>query len=264
MDKTSQPSTPVRAESFYFDDDPMAIFLVDNQLFKVHRHFFIEGSQIFRDMFSQGKTCEEAEGMSDDKPILLPNVTVKEFKTLLRYFYAMKSPTSNKKLLADVFAFEQDEKLALLSVAHQFCFDQIYEYILGEIEPGTFSVVDRVRLGDKYGLKDWISSAYKVILERTADQKLSQEEAHALGFDRAVEVLEAKISILHEVHGDHPKKFPPSTPCDNPFQSAFSSYSNRRPCQCCARWMNDISTQNPQNPVSMENAVARAVEKLLL
>ncbi|KAF7759946.1 hypothetical protein Agabi119p4_11641 [Agaricus bisporus var. burnettii] len=68
MDDAPSPqnSTPTRVESFYFDDDPMAIFLVEDKLFKVHRHFFIEGSQIFRDMFSQVKTPEEAEGMSDD------------------------------------------------------------------------------------------------------------------------------------------------------------------------------------------------------
>jgi hypothetical protein len=68
-------------------------YQVENQLFKVHRHYFIQGSEIFRDMFSQASTCEGAsmviEGISDDKPIVLSQVTVKEFKVLLRFFYAM-------------------------------------------------------------------------------------------------------------------------------------------------------------------------------
>ncbi|XP_006455759.1 hypothetical protein AGABI2DRAFT_195135 [Agaricus bisporus var. bisporus H97] len=231
----------------------MAIFLVDNQLFKVHRHFFIEGSQIFRDMFSQGKTCEEAEGMSDDKPILLPNVTVKEFKTLLRYFYAMKSPTSNKKLLADVLAFEQDEKLALLSIAHQFCFDQISEYILGEIEPGTFSVVDRVRLGDKYGLKTWLSSAYETILERTPDQKLSREEVDALGLDRTVRILEAKNFTLHKVHDQCLKK------SNVPICTERNLFQER--CDCCTRWMDFKSAGG--SAAIRKSDVALAVDNLL-
>ncbi|EKM75367.1 hypothetical protein AGABI1DRAFT_116395 [Agaricus bisporus var. burnettii JB137-S8] len=245
MDDAPSPqnSTPTRVESFYFDDDPMAMFLVEDKLFKVHRHYFIQGSEIFRDMFSQTKTPEEAEGMSDDKPIILPNVTVKEFKTLLRYFYAMTLPMPNGKVLADILVFEQDEKLALISIAHQFCFDKIYEYILGEIEPGMFPLVDRVRLGDQYGLKNWLSSAYKTILERTPDQKLSLEEADALGLKRTVNILEAKNSILHEVHD-----------LKN-VQSTVVLITLA--CSCCTQQMNDISVGE------MENAVARAVENLL-
>jgi hypothetical protein len=43
-------------------------------------------------MFSQAGsegTASVTEGTSDEKPIVLPDVTVKEFQTLLRLFYAM-------------------------------------------------------------------------------------------------------------------------------------------------------------------------------
>lgn len=112
-------------------------------------------------------------------------------------------PIPNKKALVDILAFEIDEKLALLSIAHQFVFDKIFEYICGELEPEEISVVDRVRLGDKYCLDKWLSSAYKDILKRTPDENLSQEEANALGVKRVVKVLEAKNSILFEVYREH-------------------------------------------------------------
>jgi hypothetical protein len=68
---------------------------VENQLFKVHRHFLIEGSEVFRDMFAHaggtgtGKNSVEdaTEGTTDDWPIPLPDVTVEEFEVLLQCFY---------------------------------------------------------------------------------------------------------------------------------------------------------------------------------
>jgi hypothetical protein len=69
------------------------MYQIENRLFRVHRHFLVQGSEIFRDMFSQAGMCEGAatavEGMSEDKPIVLSQVTVKEFKALSRFFYAM-------------------------------------------------------------------------------------------------------------------------------------------------------------------------------
>ncbi|KAF7759945.1 hypothetical protein Agabi119p4_11640 [Agaricus bisporus var. burnettii] len=200
---------------------------------------------------------------TDDKPIVLPDVTVKEFKSLLRFFYAMKSPIPTKKLLVDVLAFEQDEKLALLRIAHKFVFDNIFEYICGEFEPGSFPVADRVCVGDKYGLKNWLSSAYKTTLERTPDQKLSFEEADALGLKRTVRVLEAKNSILHEARVDDLKNVQSTVAsrCKKKYRYDSEDDDMAVPmtlsCSCCTQQMNDISVGN------MENAVARAVENLL-
>jgi hypothetical protein len=62
---------------------------VEKQLFRVHRHFFIQGSKLFRDMFSlKAGERNTAEGLSDEHPIVLQAVTIKQFQTLLRFFYA--------------------------------------------------------------------------------------------------------------------------------------------------------------------------------
>jgi hypothetical protein len=62
---------------------------VENQLFRVHRHYLIEGSEFFRGMFDcpveEGRNID---GMSNEQPIPLPDVTVEEFETLLGFFYS--------------------------------------------------------------------------------------------------------------------------------------------------------------------------------
>ncbi|KXN92900.1 hypothetical protein AN958_07989 [Leucoagaricus sp. SymC.cos] len=62
----------------------MAIFLVDGHLYRVHRHYLLEESEVFRGMFHSqpgGKT--DYEGTSDERPILLPDVKKEEFEVLM-------------------------------------------------------------------------------------------------------------------------------------------------------------------------------------
>lgn len=88
-------------------------------------------------------------------------------------------------------------------------------------------MVDRIRLGDKYRLNKWLYSAYKTILGRTPGEKLSLEEADALGLERVVDVLEAKNLILHQAYSDGPSRH--LTPCQ--------SCKCRSTCKYCIQWV---------------------------
>ena len=61
---------------------------VENDLFRVHRHFFVRESVVFRYMLSipSGSTAA-TEGLSDDKPILLQNVKSTDFECMMWMFY---------------------------------------------------------------------------------------------------------------------------------------------------------------------------------
>lgn len=60
-------------------------------------------------------------------------------------------------------------------------------------------VVERIRLGDKYDLTPWLTSAYKEILDRTSlESNMRQEEIDVLGLDRVVKILLAKTFMLRE------------------------------------------------------------------
>lgn len=119
----SEEAPKERHSTFYFKDDPMVIFLVENQLFKVHRHYLIQDSKVFRDMFSVPPVeGAEVEGMSDDRPIYLPDVSVKEFELLLNHFYKIMrgEPCSDTNKSGIMAPPPQEEQLSLLGIS--LCF----------------------------------------------------------------------------------------------------------------------------------------------
>ncbi|EKM76542.1 hypothetical protein AGABI1DRAFT_115672 [Agaricus bisporus var. burnettii JB137-S8] len=203
MEPAAPPSVAdepiVHNDAFYFDHDPMVVFLIENQLFKVHRYYFIKGSEFFRNLFAEagGGEASATEGISDEHPIPLPGVSVKEFKTLLRFFYAMAERIEDLDTGFDLLKLEIDEQLALLSISHRFMFDNIFKYMLRVICPGDLHVLDRIRFGDKYELREWLLSAYETLLDRTSE-RLTEEEISLLGLDRVVRLLEAKLLLSQE------------------------------------------------------------------
>ncbi|KAJ6625176.1 hypothetical protein B0H10DRAFT_2003958 [Mycena sp. CBHHK59/15] len=78
-----QPAAPTHNAKYYIDDT-VSIFLVENQLFKIHRHFLVKESDVFRRMFH----CPPgSSGSSNARVIPLPGVTAEELEALLDFFY---------------------------------------------------------------------------------------------------------------------------------------------------------------------------------
>ncbi|KAF9449331.1 hypothetical protein P691DRAFT_703406 [Macrolepiota fuliginosa MF-IS2] len=183
-----------RDSNYYFQDDPMAIFLVEGRLFKVHRHYLLEGSEVFRNLFASPKEeGVEPDGTSDERPITLPGVTAKEFEALLDYFYAQPHQwegSKNEKRL--------ENYLDLLSVSHRFIFENAFRYTLKKIKPMAILIpaIQRFQLGEKYNLREWLLSAYESLLNRPAP--LSAEEAEALGIARVVRYMGAREMMHNE------------------------------------------------------------------
>ena len=77
-----------RHERYYLDDGNI-VFLVEGELFRVHRYFFLRDSPIFRDMLSipVPASSSSPEGTSDDNPIVLDQVESKDFEHLLWMYY---------------------------------------------------------------------------------------------------------------------------------------------------------------------------------
>lgn len=80
----------------------------------------------------------------------------------------------------------------LLSISHRFLFDDIFQYALQQLESirGQVPVETRFLIGDTYGLKDWLSSAYENLLDR--QKAITTDECKAMGFERVVAFLRAR------------------------------------------------------------------------
>lgn len=91
-----------------------------------------------------------------------------------------------------------EDKLALLSISHRFLFDKIFECVNNTITPADIAVVERIRLGDKYRLQEWLFSAYESLLNQPAES-LSVEEIDTLGSERVACLLKAKCFRYQEL-----------------------------------------------------------------
>ncbi len=84
----------------------------------------------------------------------------------------------------------------LQSISHRFVFDEIFKYATQQLPPSDIPVIERIRLGDKYGLRDWLLSAYQTLLDRA--EPLKAEEADILGTDRVIRFIRAKEEMHQE------------------------------------------------------------------
>lgn len=139
--------------------------------------------------------------------------------------------------LAAVVGLGLEEKLALLSISHRFCFDNIFKYVLREIEPGDIPVLERIRLGDKYRRSSWLSSAYETLLDHDSG-RLSMGEANALGLERITALLEAKCFMLQERLQIAEGKANKSFSCSN------CNYQGGLNCRNCGYRQNNQGTSN--------------------
>ncbi|KAF8962974.1 hypothetical protein BDZ97DRAFT_1662232 [Flammula alnicola] len=97
-----------RDEEYYFEDGS-CVLLVDDVLFNVHRSILSKDSSSFGTMFSLPQGDNEAEGRSDDNPIVLRGDTPDEFRHFLWALYALPpelqvatSPSANLGHLIDI------------------------------------------------------------------------------------------------------------------------------------------------------------------
>ncbi|KAG8716476.1 hypothetical protein FRC09_015708 [Ceratobasidium sp. 395] len=74
----------------YYYEDGSVVLLVDDTLFRVQASLLKAQSEAFRDMFASlsGDVDAKVEGLSDECPIKISDVTVPEFRNLLMIFYA--------------------------------------------------------------------------------------------------------------------------------------------------------------------------------
>ncbi|KAF7762114.1 hypothetical protein Agabi119p4_8707 [Agaricus bisporus var. burnettii] len=137
---------------------------------------------------SPSEEGKDPDGMHDDQPISLPGVTIREFEALMDYLYLPPHARSRYNDIQQNMDFYRD----LLSISHRFLFDDIFQYALQQLESirGQVPVETRLLIGDAYGLKDWLSSAYESLLDR--QKAITTDECKAMGFERVVAFLRAR------------------------------------------------------------------------
>ncbi|KAF8955910.1 hypothetical protein BDZ97DRAFT_1764365 [Flammula alnicola] len=188
----------LRHEKFYLPDFGMAIFNIQGRLYKVHRHFFIQESEVFKSMFD----CPSApggnqDGDSDEKPIHLPEVTCAEFETLLELIYDGMlgswsiRPGLKKPGLQNLGGAATSNTLYdLLSISLRYAFDRVTSQVVAaiQIDSGDQAVsmdpLQKIILALKHDvLRHWLKPAFDELVNRSTH--LTKEEMKTLGYNRA-------------------------------------------------------------------------------
>ncbi|KAF5379987.1 hypothetical protein D9615_006273 [Tricholomella constricta] len=200
---TSRPSSePCRHEEYYIHDE-MAVFLVENTLFKVHRHFLIQESEVFRGMFACPPRPDGPEGMDDKKPIPLPGVLRREFERLLDFFYHGMYPTrlgGRVTLIPcspDQCSHESQhltDWIELLSISTRFVLKRVRQCAIEAIEAcNGLNPIEKIVLAEKHDIPRWRVPAIEALCQRI--KPIGIDEARKIGLENAMLLAHAREAV---------------------------------------------------------------------
>ncbi|KAF8189179.1 hypothetical protein K438DRAFT_957492 [Mycena galopus ATCC 62051] len=158
----------------------MSYFKIENQIFKVHRHFLARDSIYFQELFA-GLLGDFGAGESEAIP--LEDVGISEFECLLDFFY-------NGMYHQPRFALSQ--WITLLSISTRLGFDLLRAHAIHAIEenPTTLDPVDKLVLAMKYKIPEWLAPAYTALCQRP--NCLEEWEAEKIGLKKTVQIARAR------------------------------------------------------------------------
>ncbi|KZP28772.1 hypothetical protein FIBSPDRAFT_779706 [Athelia psychrophila] len=174
-----QEAKGARHSNYYFNDGNV-VFLIEEVLYNVHRYFFERDSTHFRSILESVQL-----GSDEHNPIVLPDVRCSDFDEFLAILYPtdFRHPTEKNTT----------QWTSVLHLAAKWGFESIQLLAIDKLT-ATALAVDKIVLGRRYGISDWLPRAYKAICTRA--DPLTVEEGMKLGVEDII-----RISTAREVYG---------------------------------------------------------------
>ncbi|TEB24890.1 hypothetical protein FA13DRAFT_1612810, partial [Coprinellus micaceus] len=162
---------------------------VDDQVFYVPRHGFLQASTVFSDMFTipQPLAPEVIEGHLE-RPIILAGYKAKEFKALLKVLY----PTSDSFPPCAYFNLSQGEWVDVLKLSTVWLMTKIRLHCIKALSvsdpsnPLHLTTSDKVKLGRAYRVPRWVREG---IVELVRLPELSLDSIRELGLETACQIF---------------------------------------------------------------------------
>ncbi|KAF5322023.1 hypothetical protein D9619_002127 [Psilocybe cf. subviscida] len=122
------------------------VFQVENTLFSVLKHGFIEPGTPFETMFSlPPEDLKNVEGSSDDNPIILEDTTVDDFVAFLRETSGVEKVDSH------------NDWMGVLRLSHKWGFIQMRTSAIKGLTPHVTKMAehDKISLGSTFLVREW-------------------------------------------------------------------------------------------------------------
>jgi len=183
------------------------IFEVEGTLFKVPRCSF-EGrpgtpfevaTSISGQIQSSGPT-PELEGLTDTKPVHLPQIKKVEFESLLKVMYPqlLHSAPLSEKLVRSLV---RKEWIHVLKLSTMWGLDDIRQMAIEKLSTGFGSdPIEKILLAKRYGVSSWLLDGYAQLVSQQAP--LQMETLDSLDWKTKVSLLSLRDRYPPAVYGD--------------------------------------------------------------
>ncbi|KZP22519.1 hypothetical protein FIBSPDRAFT_859566 [Athelia psychrophila] len=176
--KTELAAKGTRHSQYYFKDGNV-VFLIEDVLYNVHRYFFERDSAHFRSIL------ESVQGADEQNPIVLPDVRSTDFDEFLAILYPTDFRCPTEKTTT--------QWTSVLHLSAKWGFESIQLLAIDKLTT-TAIPVDKIVLGRRYGISDWLPGAYEAVCTRA--DPLTVEEGMKLGVEDII-----RISAARQVYG---------------------------------------------------------------
>ncbi|KZP06384.1 hypothetical protein FIBSPDRAFT_1053565 [Athelia psychrophila] len=174
-----EPEAEGTRHSHYYFKDGNIVFLVEAVLYNVHRYFFERDSAHFRSILESDQETDEMNS------IILPDVSCSDFDEFLAILYPTDFRRPTEKTTA--------QWTSILHLAAKWGFESIQLLAIDSLT-ATAIPVDKIVLGRRYGISDWLPRAYEAVCTRA--DALTIEEGVKLGVEDII-----KISAARQAYG---------------------------------------------------------------
>ncbi|KAF7308220.1 hypothetical protein HMN09_00669900 [Mycena chlorophos] len=153
------------------------IFKVEDRLFKVPRYHFEHSSENFSATLSLPAVSDtEAEGNSNDKPLVLEGIESLDFQRLLKVLYPLDIP--------QILSMPKEEWISVLKLATMWYFLDARELAITQLDQRALTPVERILLSRQYDVAKWLRSGYTELAQR--EEGISLEDAEKIKFRTTV------------------------------------------------------------------------------
>ncbi|KAF6749179.1 hypothetical protein DFP72DRAFT_914484 [Ephemerocybe angulata] len=187
------------------------VFKVEDGLFRVPRHGFVEASEVFATMFSLptragSRPEDEIEGQSADNPIVLEGYLKVDFLALLKVLY----PTYDE-VMAGRFNMTKSEWISALKLSTVWGIRKIRQWAIKELSSPAFihTPLEKIEYARAYHISNWLVEGISAIVKNDGQDALSPSDlSKAVGIETAYQImtlrargpsiLELKLSVHEE------------------------------------------------------------------
>ncbi|KAF7970474.1 hypothetical protein HWV62_23889 [Athelia sp. TMB] len=176
--------TEQKHSRYYFKDGNL-IFLIEEKLYNVHRYFFERDSSYFRSIL------EGSQGTDANNPLVLPDVSCSDFDEFLAILYPENFRRPTEKTTP--------QWTSILHLAAKWEFESIKLLAIDNLTANAVPV-DKIVLGRRYGIIEWLPEAYQAVCTR--EDSLTLQEGMKLGVQDVI-----KISAARQAYGCGKSRF---------------------------------------------------------